>query len=104
MGTLRAILSSFLQKNLFPFDFLLEIHSCFLFYINRNNLCLQFSEFLGLSYLTSLCLKKNAGITAEGLKALSKLVNLVNLDLERCSNIRGGLVHMRGGLYISYLI
>lgn len=52
----------------------------------------------GLSNLTSLSLKKCAAVTAEGAKAFAKLVNLVNLDLERCPKIHGGLVHLKGGL------
>jgi hypothetical protein len=70
----------------------------FLCYVNSKLSLITFSKFLGLSNLTSLSLKKNAGITAEGMKALSKLVNLVNLDLERCSNIRGGLINIKGDL------
>jgi hypothetical protein len=48
--------------------------------------------------LTSLSLKKCAAVTPEGAKAFANLVNLVNLDLERCMNIHGGLVHLKGVL------
>ena len=37
-------------------------------------------------------------ITAQGMSALSGLVNLVKLDLERCPKIHGGLVHLKGVL------
>jgi len=46
--------------------------------------------------LTSLSIKKCADVTAEGAKAFANLVNLVNLDLERCPKIHGGLVHLKG--------
>jgi len=46
--------------------------------------------------LTSLSIKKCAAVTAEGAKAFANLVNLVNLDLERCPKIHGGLVHLKG--------
>lgn len=75
---------------------------CLVCYVNENNLSVPFSKFPGLSNLTSLSLKKNAGITAEGMKAFSKLINLVNLDLERCSHIRGGLIHIKGNLILRY--
>ena len=46
--------------------------------------------------MTSLSIKKCAAVTAEGAKAFANLVNLVNLDLERCPKIHGGLVHLKG--------
>jgi hypothetical protein len=49
--------------------------------------------------LTSLSIKKCAAVTAEGAKAFANLVNLVNLDLERCPKIHGGLVHLKGILF-----
>ncbi|ONM16131.1 Leucine-rich repeat family protein [Zea mays] len=48
------------------------------------------------SNLTSLSIKKCAAVTAEGAKAFANLVNLVNLDLERCPKINGGLIHLKG--------
>lgn len=50
----------------------------------------------GLTNLTSLSFKKSNAITAEGMKAFKSLVNLVNLDLERCLGIHGGLIHLKG--------
>ncbi|KAJ0895421.1 putative leucine-rich repeat domain superfamily [Helianthus annuus] len=55
----------------------------------------NFYSFSGLLNLTTLSLKRNKNITAEGMSALSGLVNLLNLDLERCTSIYGGLVHLR---------
>lgn len=52
--------------------------------------------FLGLLNLTSLSFKKNKAVTAEGMRAFSNLVNLAKLDLERCSQIQGGLIHLKG--------
>ncbi|KAJ0091048.1 hypothetical protein Patl1_13949 [Pistacia atlantica] len=46
--------------------------------------------------LTSLSFKKTNGITAEGMRAFSNLVNLEKLDLERCSGIHGGFGHLKG--------
>jgi hypothetical protein len=45
--------------------------------------------------LTSLSFRRNAAITAQGMRALSNLVNLKKLDLEKCPGIDGGLVHLR---------
>ncbi|KAI3724912.1 hypothetical protein L1987_64680 [Smallanthus sonchifolius] len=50
----------------------------------------------GLSNLTPLSLKRNNNITAQGISALSGLVNLLNLDFERCPWIHGDLVHLKG--------
>jgi hypothetical protein len=68
-------------------------------YLNLNY-CEQISdaglEYLtGLTNLTSLSFKTSNAITAQGLRALAGLVNLTSLDLERCSGIHGGLVHLR---------
>lgn len=52
--------------------------------------------FSGLSNLTSLSFKKSSAITAQGMIAFANLVNLVNLDLERCAGIHGGLIHIKG--------
>ena len=52
--------------------------------------------FLGLSNLRVLSFKKSKAVTAEGMRAFSSLVNLVKLDLERCSRIHGGLIHLKG--------
>ena len=49
--------------------------------------------------MTSLSIKKCTAVTAEGAKAFANLVNLVNLDLERCPKIHGGLVHLKGILF-----
>jgi hypothetical protein len=43
-----------------------------------------------------LSLKKSCSVTAEGMRAFSTLLNLENLDMERCSGIHGGLVHLKG--------
>jgi hypothetical protein len=61
-------------------------------------------NFAGFSNLTSLSIKKCAAVTAEGAKALANLVNLVNLDLERCQKIHGGLVHLKGVLFYLNLL
>jgi hypothetical protein len=53
-------------------------------------------KYPGLSNLTSLSFKSSDGITAEAMEAFANLVNLVNLDLERCLKIHGGLVHLKG--------
>lgn len=58
---------------------------------------------LGLLNLTSLSFKKSKAVTAEGMRAFSSLVNLVKLDLERCSRIHGGLIHLKGLLYSTIL-
>lgn len=58
---------------------------------------------LGLSNLTSLSFKKSNTVTAEGMRAFSSLVNLAKLDLERCSQIHGGLIHLKGLLFSNYL-
>jgi len=55
-----------------------------------------FFLFSGLSNLTSLSFKKSTAINAKGMKAFTSLVNLVNLDLERCLGIHGGLIHLKG--------
>jgi hypothetical protein len=46
--------------------------------------------------LTSLSFRRNNAITAKGMSAFAGLVNLVKLDLERCPEIHGGLVHLKG--------
>lgn len=50
----------------------------------------------GFSSLTSLSFRRNNAITAKGMSAFAVLVNLVKLDLERCLEIHGGLVHLKG--------
>lgn len=50
----------------------------------------------GLSNLTSLSFRRNNAITAQGMKAFAGLINLVKLDLERCTRIHGGLVNLKG--------
>lgn len=50
----------------------------------------------GLSNLTSLSFKKSSEITGQGMIAFANLVNLVNLDVERCGGIHGGLIHLKG--------
>lgn len=57
---------------------------------------IMFLELLGLTNLTSLSFKKSAAITAEGMCAFSSLINLEKLDLERCTGIHGGFVHIKG--------
>ncbi|CAH9092089.1 unnamed protein product [Cuscuta epithymum] len=49
-----------------------------------------------LTSLTSLSLRRNNMVTAQGMSALSGLINLVKLDLERSPKIHGGLVYLRG--------
>ena len=56
-------------------------------------------DLLDLMNLTSLSFKKSDAITAEGMRAFSNLVNLEKLDLERCSGIHGGFVHIKGLLW-----
>lgn len=51
---------------------------------------------VGLSNLTSLSFKKSTALNAEGMRAFSNLFNLEKLDLERCSWIHGGFVHLKG--------
>lgn len=46
--------------------------------------------------LTTLSFRRNNCVTAKGMSALSGLVNLSKLDLERCPGIHGGLVHLKG--------
>ncbi|XWS17063.1 hypothetical protein CRYUN_Cryun33cG0035700 [Craigia yunnanensis] len=53
-------------------------------------------DLLGLMNFTSLSFKKSDAITAEGMRAFSSLVDLEKLDLERCSGIHGGFVHIKG--------
>ena len=50
----------------------------------------------GLSNLTTLSLKRNSKITTKGMSVLPGLVNLSKLDLERCTGIHGGLIHLNG--------
>lgn len=57
----------------------------------------------GLSNLTTLNLRRNSRITAQGMSVFSGLVNLLKLDLERCPGIHGGLVHLKG-LFLSCTI
>lgn len=52
--------------------------------------------------MTSLSIKKNCAVTPDGMRAFSNLVNLEKLDLERCSEIHGGFVHLKG-FYSCYL-
>ena len=56
-------------------------------------------DLLDLMNLTSLSFKKSDAITAEGMRAFSNLVNLEKLDLEKCSGIHGGFVHIKGLLW-----
>ncbi|KAK6942200.1 Leucine-rich repeat [Dillenia turbinata] len=65
------------------------------------NYCDQISELglnhiSGLSNLKFLSLTKNNAVTAEGMRTFSRLVNLMKLDVERCSQIHGGFVHLKG--------
>lgn len=53
--------------------------------------------------MTSLSIKKNCAVTPDGMRAFSNLVNLEKLDLERCSEIHGGFVHLKG-FYSCYLV
>lgn len=57
----------------------------------------------GLSNLTSLSFKRSKGVTAEGMRAFANLINLVNLDLEGCLKIHGGLIHLKGLLWSSWI-
>ncbi|XP_039129287.1 uncharacterized protein LOC120265443 isoform X2 [Dioscorea cayenensis subsp. rotundata] len=56
-----------------------------------------------LSQLMSLSINKNNGLTADGIEAFTNLSNLVNLNLERCSRIHGGIIHLRGLHELSHL-
>jgi len=56
----------------------------------------------GLSNLTSLSFKRSNAVTAEGMRAFANLVNLLNLDLEGCPKIHGGLIHLKGLLWSSW--
>lgn len=60
-------------------------------------------DFVGLLHVTALSLKRNNSITGRGITSLSGLIHLVELDLERCLKIHGGLVHLKG-CYISFLV
>ncbi|KAG9150924.1 hypothetical protein Leryth_003046 [Lithospermum erythrorhizon] len=72
------------------------------------NYCDQITD-CGLKYisgflrLTTLSLRRNNSLTAQGMSALSKLVNLVKLDVERCPKIHGGLAHLKGLTKLEYL-
>lgn len=67
---------------------------CFIFYVG---LCAWLQlNISGLSNLTSLSFRRNDAISAQGMSAFAGLVNLVKLDLERCPEIHGGLVHLKG--------
>ncbi|CAI0422486.1 unnamed protein product [Linum tenue] len=50
----------------------------------------------GFSNLTSLSFRRNNAITAEGMRAVSGLKNLVKLDMERCPGVGGGFAHLNG--------
>jgi hypothetical protein len=70
------------------------------------NYCDQISEhglgmLSGLSNISSLSFKRSNGVTAEGMRAIANLINLVNLDLEGCLKIHGGLIHLKGFLWPS---
>jgi len=51
---------------------------------------------VGLSNLTSLSIRKSSSVKPDGMRAFSNLFNLEKLDLERCSEIHGGFVHLKG--------
>jgi len=55
----------------------------------------------GLSNLSSLSFKRSNGVTAEGMRAFANLIKLLNLDLEGCLKIHGGLIHLKGFLWPS---
>ena len=61
--------------------------------------CMTIMNVSGLSNLTSLSFRRNNAITAKGMSAFANLVNLVKLDLERCPEIHGGLVNLKGMLF-----
>ncbi|XWS17074.1 hypothetical protein CRYUN_Cryun33cG0036700 [Craigia yunnanensis] len=64
---------------------------------HRENIAeIGLKHITGLMNFTSLSFKKSDAITAEGMRAFSSLVNLGKLDLERCSGIHGGFVHIKG--------
>lgn len=65
-----------------------------LYHLTYYNIC--YVGVAGFSNLTSLSFKRSDGVTAEGMRVFANLVNLVNLDLERCLKIHGGLVHLKG--------
>ncbi|RDX79075.1 F-box/LRR-repeat protein 14, partial [Mucuna pruriens] len=54
------------------------------------------AEVNGLSNLTSLSIRKSSTVKPDGMRAFSNLFNLEKLDLERCSEIHGGFVHLKG--------
>jgi hypothetical protein len=60
---------------------------------------LNASIYAGLSNLTSLSFKRSNAVTAEGMRAFANLVNLLNLDLEGCLKIHGGLIRLKGLLW-----
>jgi len=49
----------------------------------------------GLSNVSSLSFKRSNGVTAEGMRAFANLIKLLNLDLEGCLKIHGGLIHLK---------
>ena len=63
----------------------------------------------GLSNVSSLSFKRSNGVTAEGMRAFANLIKfafanlikLLNLDLEGCLKIHGGLIHLKGFLWPS---
>ncbi|KAM0939041.1 putative leucine-rich repeat domain superfamily [Dioscorea sansibarensis] len=80
---------------------LVLLKDCFNLRKSAWNYCYQISDrglgfMSSLSQLMSLSFIKNNGLTAEGIEAFTNLSNLENLNLERCSRIHGGLVHLRG--------
>ena len=70
-----------------------ELYSNYVIYLVIYFCCIGLT---GFSNLTSLSFKRSDGVTAEGMRVFANLVNLVNLDLERCLKIHGGLIHVKG--------
>lgn len=65
-------------------------------YFGAPHMTINMFRLSGLSNLTSLSLRKSYAVTAEGMRAMSGLHGLSVLDLEGCSGVHGGLVHLKG--------
>lgn len=58
----------------------------------------------GFANLTTLSLRSSNLITAVGMRHFANLINLKNLDLERCPYIHGGLIYLKGVTIFIYLL
>jgi hypothetical protein len=70
-----------------------------IFFLKKHSTMVYPLNFAGFSNLTSLSIKKCASVTADGAKASADIANLVNFDLDRCQEIHGGFVHLKGVVF-----